>query len=353
VFNLLGACVNSLYLLINAIQNLLPLEVAITFGLVLFAVSWVRPRRIVSLPQAGQRAATLAWAGLAGSLLVVGVATTVSAIAESTYDASGFDGWWRRPAPLFAATLVVAAAAVALRGVPLPAPRERTMLPRRPWHAFAPRTLLWISGITATVLALTAGWQVLIATTAPVDGPFFGHVPEYTNLPIYMAFNSGYGYLSGAGWPNHLATLLALVLAAAVFLAALRQDANRPMFARASAASVRSERDLTARLFTFILIGGLVTTLGAVWMHTGSAGQASVGLDEKWVSATESYPRIFIAGGYDAIARPMNLMGYALQAGGVAFLLRLSVDTVRALLATRRDRRAASALEAVPTGPRR
>ena len=344
---------NFLYLFINAIQDLLPLEVAITFGLVLFALSWVRPRRIVSLPQSGHRAVSLAWAGVAGSLLVVVVATTVSAIAVSTYDASGFDGWWRRPAPLFAATLVVAAAAVALRRVPIPAPAERTIVPRRPWNAFAPRTLLWISGITATVLALTSVWQIAIATTAPVDGPFFGHVPDYTNLPIYMGFNSGYGYLSGAGWPNHLATLLVLVLAATVFFAALRRDANRPMFARATAASVRSERELTARLFTFILIGGLVTTLGAVWMHTGSAGQASVGLDERWVSETVSYPRIFMAGGYDAIARPMNLIGYALQAAGVAFLLRLSVDTVRAVLATRREGRAATALEAASTGPRR
>ena len=342
-----------LFLFVHAVQDLLPLEVAITFGLVLFALSWVRPRRMVSLPQTGRRTATLIWAGVAGSLLVVVVATAVSAIAVSTPDVSGYNGWWRRPAPLFAATLVVAAAAAALRRMPLPAPGERSIVPRRPWHAFASRTLLWISGITATLLALTAVWQTAIARTAPEDGPFFGNVPDYTALPIYMSFNSGYGYLSGAGWPNYLATLVALALACTVFFATLHTDANRPVFARSTASSVRSERELTVRLFTFILLGGLITTLGAVWMHTGSSGQALVGLDEQWVSNNQAYARILVAGGYDAIARPMNLLGYALQAGGVAFLLRLSVDTARAALATRRSRLATPEYEISTTGPRR
>ena len=344
---------NYLFLFVHAVQDLLPLEVAITFGLILFALSWVSPRRIVALPLPGHRTTILIWAGVAGSLLVVVVATAVSALNVAIFDYSGFDGWWRRPAPLVAATVAVAVSAIALRRIPLPAPGERMVVPRRPWHAFASRTLLWISGITAALLALTAVWQIAIATTAPEDAEFFGHVSTFTQLPIYMRFNGGYGYLSGAGWPNQLATLLALALACAVFFAVLQADANRPLFARSTAASVRSERELTARLFTFLLLGGLVTTLGAVWMHTGSMGTATVGLDEQWVSENESFPRIFISGGYDMIARPMNLLGYALQAGGVAFLLRLAVDTVRAARANRLASSAAAEPEVSAAGPRR
>ncbi len=116
---------------------------------------------------------------------------------------------------------------------------------------------------------------------------------------------------------------------------------------------MRSERELTARLFTFILLGGLITTLGAVWMHTGSSGEALVGLEEQWVSGDQSYARIFVAGGYDAIARPMNLLGYALQASGVGSLLRVSVDTARAALAARRSRAATPEHDASTAGPRR
>lgn len=328
-------------------QALPPLEAAITFGAALFALSWVVPRRIVSLPPSGRRGATLVWAGVAGSVFVVAVATAVSWIAASSQDVSGFDGWWRRPAPLVAAAIVVAVAGIALRAVPLPAPGERAIAPRRPWNAFAPRTLVWITGILAGVLALTALWQIAIATTAPEDGTFIGNVPEHTDLPIYMPFNSGFGYIGGVGWPNQLAMLIALACAGAAFVVALRADANRPMLARSSASSIRVERELTARMFTLILFGGLVTTLGAEWMHAGSIGQATVGLDQEWIAEDVSTTRVYVGSGYDAFARPMNLLGYFLQAAGVAFLLRLAVDTARAARAAGRARVASSGIDPV------
>jgi hypothetical protein len=319
-----------------ALKDFLPLENALTFGLLLFLASWVRPRRVVLLPPGGYRRTTLLWAGTAGSLLVVAVATWVSAYVVPVYGGSGFDGWWRRPAPLVAATLVVAAAGLALRREPPPAPGERVISPRRAWHTFASRALLWVSGITATLVAVTALWQIAIATSAPENAQFLGHVPQYTTLPIYMSFNSGFGYVAGAGWPNHLATLIAIALALAVLFFVLRADVDRPLFARSSAPSERVERDSTAWLLALIFLAGLITTLGALWMHTGSAGSSAIGLAMQ--GGSENDPdRILIRGSYSAIARPMNLTGYLLQGIGVAFALRIAVDTMRAAYRTRRN----------------
>ncbi|SKA98353.1 hypothetical protein SAMN06295879_2572 [Agreia bicolorata] len=347
--------------LLITIKNLIPPpEIALTLGVVLFALSWIRPRRMISLPSAGGRAVLLAWAGIAGSLLVVGVATVVSAMAVASYahPTSGFDGWWRRPAPLFAADIVVAVASLALRRMPLPAPGERAIVPRRLWHTFVSKALLWISGIAAALLAVTAVWQGAIGVSAPSDARFLGNVPVPTDLPIFMTFNSGYGFVVGAGWPNYLPTLVVLALAAIVFIVGLRADANRPLFARSSASGVRSERELTARVLTFILLGGLITTLGAVWMHAGSIGQGNIALNE--VRPSEGFDGsdlaaepVFVGSGYYAIARPMNLVGHLLQAAGVAFLLRLAVDTARALVASRRVATGTSNDESALSGVRR
>ena len=332
--------------LLITIKNLMPPpEIALTLGVVLFALSWIRPRRIISLPREGARTKLLAWVGIAGSLLVVVVATVVSAVAVASYahPTSGFDGWWRRPAPLFVAALVVAVAALALRRMPLPAPGERAIAPRRPWHTFVSSVLLWISGIAAALLAGTAVWQGAIGVSAPSDAQFLGNVPLPTDLPIFMTFNSGYGFVAGAGWPNYLPTLVVLAVAAVVFIVGLRADANRPLFARSSASSVRAERELTARVLTFLLLGGLITTLGAVWMHAGSIGQGNIALNEVRPSegADLAAEPVIVGSGYYAIARPMNLVGHLLQAAGVAFLLRLAVDTARALVASRRAAAAA------------
>ena len=338
-----------------------PLEVAITFGMIFFVLSWVLPRKVVTLPSDARRRAILGWTGVAGSLLVVVVATISSALAARRENVvyTGVDGWFGRPAPLLCAVVVVAIAALILRAGALPAPGERAIAPRRPWHTYAPRPVLWVAAVAAALLALTALWQTLIATFATEDGRFFGRTAAFSDLPIYMRFNQGYGYIVGVGWPNYLATLVVLVLALLVFIAALRSDANRPVSAGASMATVRVERDQTARVVTFILLGGLVTTLGAVWMHAGSIGEVSVGFGEEWVSDDQSFPRFYVGGGYDAFAGPMNLAGYALQGVGVAFLLRIATDTARSALMLGRTSRRISADttptedEAAATGARR
>ncbi|MBF4551827.1 MULTISPECIES: hypothetical protein [unclassified Pseudoclavibacter] len=317
----------------SGVREFLPLEVAITFGLVLFAVSWVRPRRIVALPDSGFRRTVLLWCGVGGCLLIVAVATLTSALATAGggSDVSGFDGWWRRPAPLVAAIVVVAVAGLALRSVPLTAPGSRALAPRRRWNAFAPGLWLWVVRFSAVLIAVTALWQILIAVSAPPEGPFFGDVARYTTLPIYSHFNGSFGYLAGAGWPNHLATLATLLAAAGVLVWVLKADANRPE--ALPAATLKTHRDATARVLTLIVLAGLVTTLGAVWMHVGSTSTMTVGLDERWVSAEVSYPQLYIEGGFSALSYPMNVTGYLLQGVGVALALRLAVDTVRAAAA--------------------
>lgn len=318
-----------------AVKQFLPLEVALTFGVALFALSWLRPRRIVALPGPGLRRTVLVWVGTAGAIAVAAAATVASSLNVVISDASGFDGWWRRPAPVATAALVLVAAALVMRRVPLPAPGERAISPRRAWTEFAPRLPLRIGAVAASLVILTAAWQIVIATTAPSSGPFFGHVPDYSPLPIYTSFNSGFGYVSGAGWPNHLATIVVVGLAALVLVLVLRADANRPLLARSTAPSVRPERESTALLFTLVMLSGIVATFGAVWMHVGSSGTSLVGLDQYWVSEDVSNTRVFINGGYSAIAQPMNLAGYVLQGAGVALALRIAVDTVRAVFASR------------------
>lgn len=313
-----------------------PVEVALTLGLVFFGLSWIRPRRIVSLPESGGRRDLLSWLGIGGALLVVAVATVSSSL---TYlytfpDPSGFGGWLRRPAPLIATALVVAVFLVALRRQPLPAPGERGIAPRRRWWAFASQPLLWITTGIPALLFITVLWQGTIGTRPPTGADLYGNVPEHTDLPVFVPLQWNMGYYAGAGWPNHLATLAALLLAAALLIIALGHDANRPVFARATAADVRAERAVTARVLVLIVLGGVLLTLGAVWAHVGFIGEIAVGIPdppEKEGAITGPV----VGTSYQAIAGLMHLGGYVIQGIGAALLLRLSVDTWRAARAQR------------------
>ncbi|WP_146078878.1 MULTISPECIES: hypothetical protein [unclassified Rathayibacter] len=323
----------SLFIPREVYQLLSAVAAPATIGLICFVLSWAYPRRIISLPASGRRASTLTWAGVAGALLVIVVAVVVH--VSTPADTTGFEGWWRRPAPLLVAALVVTVAMLLVRREPLPAPGETAVAPQRRWHEFASRPLLWIGAVTTALLALTSIWQTVIATTAPEDAFFLGNVPEHTTLPIYMPFNANYGYIAGVGWPNYLATLITLALAVAALVLALRTDANRPLRARSTATSVRPERELTARLFTLLLLGGLITTLGAVWMHAGDIGTIIVGVDGQ---STASGNLVYVGSAYRAFAQPLLYAGFLGQGIGVALLLRVATDTLRSAAALRRAR---------------
>ncbi|QZY52686.1 hypothetical protein [Leucobacter tenebrionis] len=316
------------------LQFLPPVEMVLTLGLILFGLSWIRPRRIVSLPSSGRRVETLRWVGIAGSLAVVAVGSVTSWIA--TLDPlNNWGGWWQRPAPLAATALVILVAALLLRREPLLAPGEGAISPRRRWWAFTPRASLWILFASSSLLLVTTAWQLLIGVSAPPGANRYGIVPPETGLPVYMTMQNGMGYVWGAGWPNHLATLLVLLTAAFALVALLSTDANRPLFARSSAAEVREERASTAQIITLLALGGLLLTLGAVWAHVGFIGQIIVGVFEDNGGAPD--PQRFVVGtGYQSIAPLMHLGGYVVQGIGAALLLRLAVDTGRAVFAGRR-----------------
>ncbi|THG34518.1 hypothetical protein E6C70_09695 [Glaciibacter flavus] len=302
-----------------------PLLAPAVFGLFFFVLSWMYPRRIVSLPDSGPRVSFLVRVGIAGSLVVAFIGCAVNATTPA--DMTGFEGWWRRPAALFTAALVVAVSAIILRFELRPTAAPAVIAPRRPWNTFTSRPLVWVSGIIASLLALTAVWQTVIATTAPEDGQFLGNVPAYSPLPIYMMFNGQFGYIAGVGWPNNLATLAALGFAVLVLVMTLRADANRPLPDRGFSTAARSAREMTARLFALLILGGLIVTLGAVWMHAGEIGQMKIAINDDYVSKDHL---VTFGGSYDMIAFPLNYGGRLVQGLGVALLLRIAVDTGRA-----------------------
>ena len=342
-------------LIIAQFVDLFPVEVALTLGIVCFALSWIRPRRIVELPtgsgvDAGtpsRRQRILLRTGVAGSLGIVVVATITTTLAFrfGFPDPSGFGGWWRRPAPLVAAAIVCVLVALALRRDPAVAAGERAILPHRRWWSDTSRPLLWTTVAVAALLALIATWQTAIGRTAPEGANLFGNVPDPTELPVYLALLNDYGFVAGAGWPNHLATLLALLLAAIAYACTLGADTHRAVRVPVTA-TARREREATARMLTLISLGALVITLGGVCAHTGFIGEIVISMGPRDGEATylgAESGQAFVGTGYQSIAPLLHRGGYVLQGLGVALLLRIAVDTLRSWRQLPRDRRSASA----------
>lgn len=335
---------DTLIWLLHSAKELFPVEIALTLGTVFFALSWIRPRSTIRLPSRKQAALPLFLWGIVSALLLLGIGTTTSWIAASDPMHVDWDAWWQRPLPLFATAALLLAVVLPLRLAGVPAPGRRAITPRRRWWEFTPRTLLWITAITGALGLLTAGWQILIGVSAPSDGDRYGIGSIPTDLPAFGRFQEGMGYYWGAGWPNHLLTLIALLLCAIALPLALGAGANRPAPVEALAAEVRESREAAARILTLVALGGILLTLGAVWAFVGFVGEIIVGVDGLAASPGEL---VTIGTGYRDVARPLHWAGYIVQGIGAALLMRLAVDLIRSFVSRRRAEARAVASSAV------
>lgn len=318
------------------------LETPLIIGLVLFAATWVHRHPWIALPRSARRRALLVGLGSFGPLAVVGVALITGAIAAfSGYDDTGVAGWWRRPAAMAAAALVIGIAAFMLSREPIPAPGDRVIAPRRRWWSFAPKTLLWLGGVAAVLLAVTSTWQGFTTTLLPAGGRLVGRPTPDGGLEIAPAASSEQGLPdgpfvdnpAGGGWLNNGVTLLALLALLAVLIVTLARDANRPL-ARNEVPSIAEARKATARLLVLLALGGVLITLGMLWMYVGYLGSWSV-IVETATETSQSVPAgstgfVGLRPEFAAFAEIFRYGGWLLQGLGVAILLRLACDTWRA-----------------------
>lgn len=331
---------DTLIRLLHLAKELFPLEVALTLGTAFFALSWIRPRSTVRLPSRKQAALPLFLWGIISALLVLGIGTATSWIAASDPMHVDWDAWRQRPLPLFVTAALLLTVVLPLRLAGTPAPGLRAITPRRSWWEFAPKPLLRITAITVMLGLLTAGWQILIGVSVPSDGNRYGIGSIPTDLPAFGRFQDGLGYYWGAGWPNHLLTLIAFLLCALALPLALGAGANRPAPVEALAADVRESREAAARTMTLVALGGVLVTLGAVWAFVGFVGEIIVGVDGLAASPGEL---VTVGTGYRDLARPLHWAGYIVQGIGAALLMRLVVDLLRSFVSGRRtEARAAS-----------
>ncbi|MBL3686456.1 hypothetical protein D3248_05750 [Leucobacter zeae] len=336
------------------------IETPIIIGLVLFSLSWLRRNPWVSLPRDARRRSVLAGVGFWGAIAIAAVAGTVGCIAAfSGYEPSGVAGWWRRPAPMAAAALVIGIAAMLLARHPLPAPGERAISPRRSATAFAPKGRLWLLLGAAALLGITSVWQGCTTSLLPNGAQMVGRptenggtlitaVPDTDRvLPVGPFVDTP----AGGGWLNNGVTLAVLVVLIAVLLLALSGDANRPIHARTSAPGITEDRQRTAKLFVLLALGGVLITLGMLWMYVGYLGGWSVTLEATNENASglpsDEVGFVSLAPSFAAFASSLRFGGWFLQGVGFALLLRIAVDARRS---NRHESRREEASGAAETG---
>ena len=309
---------------LRSLLGIFPIEVAATLGLVFFGLSWIRRRPIVTLPT-GRCLKSLVLVGTGGALVVLVIASLTSWLPTLDPDTNA-GGWWQRAVPLFTVILVFVAATPRLMREPAITAGERTITPRRHWWSYAPAALLWATGVLVLLLLLTLVWQIAIGVPLPDGADRYGIGPSTHGAPVYMEIHQGFGYVWGAGWPNHLATLIALILSFLALVLTLNIDANQSVFARTSAIELRQSQLATARILTTILLGGVLLALGAVWAFVGFNGDRAIGVGIPEDDGTLTFN---LGTGYQDFAGVMHWDGYVIQGLGAAVLLRLAVDVWR------------------------
>ena len=317
------------------------IEAPILIPLIVFGLTFVRRAPWITLPASGARRRLLTIIGIAGSLAIVVVAIVVGCIAVNAgYDATGTAGWWRRPAPLLVATLVLGIAAVAILREPVAAPGERAIQPRRAWWSFAPRGWLWVTVTATAALAVTSLWQAsrtsllpsgasMTMTVGQEDGSEVSYNPLADELPDGPFLDNP----AGGGWLNNGAALALIALLAVALIVALRTDANRPIHLRSSAQEVRHTRQSTAKMLVVIALGGTLLTLGMLWAYVGYLGDWGVSVTASPASLEESetLKYVLLRTDYAEFAQLFTYFGLLLQGIGGGLLLRLACDTARAL----------------------
>lgn len=325
--------------LMHGITDFAPIEVATTIGVALFALSWFWRGSLVPAADAAPRRRLVAWLGLGGAAAVFAAGLTMSILAWRDPFFRWSEGWWR------AAPVIVAALALAALWIAIAKSRDNNAQqgewapqPRRSWRAYLSAAPLSLVTSTATLIIATTGWLMLAGKTPPADADLYGFTAPDSALPLYMELSQGYGYIGGAGWPHHLALFVATIVALLVWVGALRADANHRNIADTTALGGRNTRVVVARIATVMLIGALAMSLGALWARIGFIGEFSLTTD-----TVENADGTFMVTGqistsYASFAGAMHYFGFLLQGAGAALLMRLFVDSLRALTAGHSER---------------
>lgn len=297
-------------------------QTPIVLGILVLALTFLRPRRWVSLPANSARCGLLTRLGVLGPIFLAAVATIsgilVAVFPLFTHSDRVSGAWFRAVIPFTVVAMLGLTALVLSRERP-PGVGNRAILPRRVWHAFAPRVMLSIMGVLVALYIASEVWQAAVGS-------------EPRELRSALGGNRILKSVAGApptamGWENHGASILGILLATAMLLWLLRQDASRPIPAHASLTEVKSERIMTARLVCQVTLGGVLLALGMAWLHTWAPTYEYMELQD---DAMGGKGGDMIISHYHGLVRVLRTLGWAIQGLGTGLLLRLTVDTLRA-----------------------